>query len=433
MAASAAHWIGSQASEFYVTPSGLVGSIGVYTVHKDDSKKNEMAGITKTVIQAGKAKAGHEQPLNEYSRQNLQSMVDELYGDFVERVARSRNVSTEFVEENFGQGGLVTPKKALEAGMIDGIESIESLVGRMTENGGVIGNASAVAAMSALAKRGMIIVEGSTNTANLLDQDMAHGDPGPNGEPIPKEPESKDKAVEGGWRVPTPPSSSYPIKNASVGGKIVVNREQLEALATKLGIEFNADMTDEDLYAACMVGVDDVVLPIIEVEASVTKTRDFEKDYPEYAAELSRLRERDEENEARLFAERWERFQIEENGTTRKTTQGFSAITLRAIEDIHLKVSRRQLQVDDVTNLLDSIAQGGVVDYSEKGSARSREYSSGAITTGMTVRDIRQAYADEVKRTMEEDSVDRKTAMKLVADRNPDLAEMYRTGHLRVR
>jgi hypothetical protein len=40
MAASAAYWIGSQGDEFVVTPSGDVGSVGVYMVHEDWSGFN---------------------------------------------------------------------------------------------------------------------------------------------------------------------------------------------------------------------------------------------------------------------------------------------------------------------------------------------------------------------------------------------------------
>ncbi|KKK74133.1 hypothetical protein LCGC14_2886810, partial [marine sediment metagenome] len=45
MAASAAYWIGSAASEFIVTPSGMVGSIGVIIQHVDWSGSEEQCGL----------------------------------------------------------------------------------------------------------------------------------------------------------------------------------------------------------------------------------------------------------------------------------------------------------------------------------------------------------------------------------------------------
>ncbi|MDQ2963225.1 MAG: S49 family peptidase, partial [Pseudomonadota bacterium] len=56
LAASAAYWLGSAASEFYVTPSGEVGSIGVYAAHEDWSKALDIAGIKTTLISAGQHK-----------------------------------------------------------------------------------------------------------------------------------------------------------------------------------------------------------------------------------------------------------------------------------------------------------------------------------------------------------------------------------------
>ena len=45
LGASAAYWIASQASELIVTPSGLVGSIGVFSVHVDRSQADAADGV----------------------------------------------------------------------------------------------------------------------------------------------------------------------------------------------------------------------------------------------------------------------------------------------------------------------------------------------------------------------------------------------------
>ena len=50
LAASAAYWIGACASEFYVTPGGEVGSIGVWQAHQDYSRAMDEAGVTTTLI-----------------------------------------------------------------------------------------------------------------------------------------------------------------------------------------------------------------------------------------------------------------------------------------------------------------------------------------------------------------------------------------------
>src|SRR3990167_6451821 len=56
MAASAAYWLASAADELVVTPSGEVGSIGVFAMHEDWSKWLDQEGIKVSLISAGKFK-----------------------------------------------------------------------------------------------------------------------------------------------------------------------------------------------------------------------------------------------------------------------------------------------------------------------------------------------------------------------------------------
>ena len=56
LAASAAYWIGCAAGEFYVTPGGEVGSIGVWQAHFDYSQAIASEGVKPTLISAGKYK-----------------------------------------------------------------------------------------------------------------------------------------------------------------------------------------------------------------------------------------------------------------------------------------------------------------------------------------------------------------------------------------
>ena len=436
MAASAAFWIASQGTESYITDSGLTGSLGVYTVHIDQSEADKKDGILKTVIQAGEAKAGGEQPLNPATRKNLQDAVDDLYNNFVNEVATGRKLDAEFVEEHFGKGGIVTPRQAVEVGMVDGIKTFENLVGEISQNGGVVGNASSVAAVKALVNRGVlhgdVIVSGA---AHLFEPDKEHADPSGTGEPIPKEPQMEgDPAVTGGWRVPSdaqptfPPAEHQPPPTSKRKGS-AMDREKLVALANKMGLSFDDSIDDDALFAMITSEVDDVIVPLTQAAAQAEQRRSFESDYPNEASRLRELLQRDEEHEARTFASRWERFSVKDGETTKKSTSGFAARVLGNIEDVHLKLARKQLQEDDVAALLDSIAETGEVDYSEKGS--SRDVTHRASIGEMSVKDIRAKFAEEVKSVMIEDGVDRKTATKLVGERNPELAEAYKTGHLR--
>lgn len=131
-AASAGYWIASAADEIVVTPSGWVGSIGVYTVHDNIAAELEKRGVTKTLISAGpfKAEANPFGPLSDEAREYRQMQVDALYAMFVDRVARGRNVASSVVRDGFGQGRMVLARDAVAAGMADRIGTMEDTLAR---------------------------------------------------------------------------------------------------------------------------------------------------------------------------------------------------------------------------------------------------------------------------------------------------------------
>jgi signal peptide peptidase SppA len=132
-AASAAYWLASQADEIVVTPSGEVGSIGVFTVHDDLSAAAEKAGVRRTYIAAGahKVEGNPFEPLSDATRQYLQQRVDAVHDEFVRDVARGRRVSQQTVRETFGQGRMVKASDALKLGMADRIGTFQETVDRL--------------------------------------------------------------------------------------------------------------------------------------------------------------------------------------------------------------------------------------------------------------------------------------------------------------
>ena len=132
LAASAAYWVASQATEIVATPSGAVGSIGVVAQHKDVSAALEAEGIKVTVLSAGKYKAEGNPygPMDEDALGYAQSQIDAAYADFVGYVAQGRGVDTKTVEQSYGQGRVLLAKQALAAGMIDRIGTTEETISR---------------------------------------------------------------------------------------------------------------------------------------------------------------------------------------------------------------------------------------------------------------------------------------------------------------
>jgi signal peptide peptidase SppA len=133
LAASAAYWVGSQASEFYVTAGGEVGSIGVWQAHFDYSQALAAEGVTPTLISAGKFKVEGNPyaPLSEEAQGFMQSRVDDYFLGFTKAIAKGRNLPIAQVRDGMGQGRVLGADAALAQNMVDGIASFEEVVRRM--------------------------------------------------------------------------------------------------------------------------------------------------------------------------------------------------------------------------------------------------------------------------------------------------------------
>ncbi len=133
LAASAAYWIGSAASEFYCTPSGEVGSIGVFQPHMDISGMLSQMGVKQTLISAGKYKVEGNPfgPLDDDAMSFLQSRVDDYYNAFVSAVAAGRGVKEDAVRNGMGQGRVLGAAAAQQQKMIDGVATIPQVVSAM--------------------------------------------------------------------------------------------------------------------------------------------------------------------------------------------------------------------------------------------------------------------------------------------------------------
>ena len=156
LAASGAYWIASSAGEFYVTPGGEVGSIGVFAAHQDMSQALEKAGVKTTLVSAGRYKLdGHPaQPLGADARRHVQARVDAYYDTFVRGVARNRAVDPATVRNGFGQGRVLSAQAAKGEGMVDGVASLNEVLAIMVQRirQGKAANTSRVREIAALAR-----------------------------------------------------------------------------------------------------------------------------------------------------------------------------------------------------------------------------------------------------------------------------------------
>ena len=138
-AASAAYWIAAQADELVVTPSGAVGSIGVWAAHEDWSRHVRNMGVETTLISAGRYKTEGNpwEPLSSEARDAIQADVDEFYRMFTEAVAVGRGVSQQVAAgERFGEGRMVLAADAVRRGMADRVATLADVVNELASGAG---------------------------------------------------------------------------------------------------------------------------------------------------------------------------------------------------------------------------------------------------------------------------------------------------------
>jgi len=143
--ASAAYWFGSAASAVYIADGTTsVGSIGIVGAHKDISAAEAARGIKTTELTAGKFKrvASQYAPLSEDGRLSIQEQLDYMYSMFVGDVAKYRGVSADVVLRDMAEGRIFTGQQALDAGLVDGIMSLEALIEKLNQDRGVSGRAA---------------------------------------------------------------------------------------------------------------------------------------------------------------------------------------------------------------------------------------------------------------------------------------------------
>lgn len=159
LAASAAYWVGCAASEFYVTPGGEVGSIGVWQAHEDWSKAMDEAGVKTTLISAGKYKVEGNPytPLDSDAQAFMQSRVEDYYAAFTKGVAKGRGVSVDVVRKGMGQGRVLGADAALAENMVDGVMTFDDVVRKMQKDAKAAQRAPAASRLAA-AKRNLEII-----------------------------------------------------------------------------------------------------------------------------------------------------------------------------------------------------------------------------------------------------------------------------------
>lgn len=130
MAASAAYGIASQATEIVVSPTSIVGSIGVVLTHLDRSGELANRGIKPTLIYAGRHKVdGHPfGPLSDAVMADLQAEVAKFYDQFVGLVAQGRGDRLTEQDARATEARTFIGQEAVDRGLADRVASFDAVL-----------------------------------------------------------------------------------------------------------------------------------------------------------------------------------------------------------------------------------------------------------------------------------------------------------------
>ena len=167
--ASAAYWIASAATRIVVSPTAMVGSIGVATAQTKQVAPDEKGRIEVEIVSTN-APNKRTDPTDSAGRAEIVARLDAVEAEFLKAVAANRGVSVDKVKADFGRGGVVVGAAALAAGMADKVGTLDSVLAELTAVSPA-GHSSTRAAAAAFAEKASM----STITT-LAELKAAHPD-----------------------------------------------------------------------------------------------------------------------------------------------------------------------------------------------------------------------------------------------------------------
>ena len=120
MAASGGYWLPACTDKIYANPATLTGSIGVYMPYANWEELYKKIGIYQEKIKSGPHKdiLSPERMITNEERAIIQTMVDDMYNQFVTVVSEGRRMEPDKVRQ-LADGRIYTGNQAKQLGLVD--------------------------------------------------------------------------------------------------------------------------------------------------------------------------------------------------------------------------------------------------------------------------------------------------------------------------
>ena len=129
LAASGGYWISTYGDRIFAEPNTITGSIGVFGLLPNVQKLANEHGITWDSVQTAKMvnPLTITRPKTVAELARIQAMVDDIYGQFLDKVADSRKLQRDQVNE-IAQGRVWSGRQALKLGLVDELGGLQDAI-----------------------------------------------------------------------------------------------------------------------------------------------------------------------------------------------------------------------------------------------------------------------------------------------------------------
>jgi protease-4 len=130
VAASGGYYIAMAADKVYATPTTITGSIGVIGTFPELKDLMDRFGVKVNSIKSGPNKddGAFYRTMTPEDREQYQSMIDDMYEQFFEKVSANRSGIAEDRLRMLADGSVYTANQALAEGLIDGIAYLDQVL-----------------------------------------------------------------------------------------------------------------------------------------------------------------------------------------------------------------------------------------------------------------------------------------------------------------
>src|SRR5690625_278586 len=135
MAASGGYYVSAPADKIFAESSTLTGSIGVIMESINIAGLAEKYGIEFNTIKSGEYKdiMSPSREKTEEEHEIMQSMIDEMYDEFVKIIVDGRDI-TESQVRDIGDGRIYTGNQAKENGLVDEVGTFDDTLHQLMED-----------------------------------------------------------------------------------------------------------------------------------------------------------------------------------------------------------------------------------------------------------------------------------------------------------